>query len=116
MSTQIPVLEMLLRLLTATACGALLGLEREARGKAAGLRTFTMVSLGSASFTLLTVEFTYQMLEMVDRSPIYVSVGHKISLETSLELVRKTTLGGYLPEPLLKAHIAAKDLKSRSLL
>jgi deoxyribonuclease V len=56
------------------------------------------------------------MLEMEGRSPIYVSVGHKISLETSLELVRKTTLGGYLPEPLLKAHIAAEDLKSRSLI
>lgn len=55
-------------------------------------------------------------LEMEGRSPIYVSVGHKISLETSLEIVRKATLGGYLPEPLLKAHIAAEDLKSRSLL
>jgi len=56
------------------------------------------------------------MLEMEAHSSIYVSVGHKISLETSLELVRKTTLGGYLPEPLLMAHRAAEDLKSRNLL
>ncbi len=40
------------RLLLAAACGAFIGYEREHRGKAAGLRTYMLVSLGSALFVL----------------------------------------------------------------
>ncbi|MEX0776702.1 MAG: MgtC/SapB family protein [Phycisphaeraceae bacterium] len=47
--------EMLLRLLAAVALGSVIGWERESRRKPAGLRTHTMVSLGSAAFTLLAV-------------------------------------------------------------
>jgi putative Mg2+ transporter-C (MgtC) family protein len=41
-----------LRLLLASVFGALLGLERERVGKAAGLRTHTLVALGAALFTV----------------------------------------------------------------
>jgi putative Mg2+ transporter-C (MgtC) family protein len=41
----------IVQLLTATACGAALGWEREAQHKAAGLRTHMLVSLGAATFT-----------------------------------------------------------------
>lgn len=47
-------LEMLKRLILATALGMLIGVERERRGKQAGLRTFTLVTLGSALFTILS--------------------------------------------------------------
>ena len=40
-------------LLSAVLAGALLGLEREARSKPAGLKTHAMVALGAASFTLV---------------------------------------------------------------
>ncbi|MGV8840015.1 MAG: MgtC/SapB family protein [Bauldia sp.] len=40
--------EIFLRLLTASAAGALLGLDREMRGISAGLRTHAMASLSSA--------------------------------------------------------------------
>lgn len=43
------------RLLVATALGAVLGLEREARGQAAGLRTHLLVALGSCLFTVASV-------------------------------------------------------------
>lgn len=45
---------MALRLLAATILGAVIGLERERRGRPAGLRTLALVSLGSAGFTVVS--------------------------------------------------------------
>jgi len=45
------------------------------------------------------------------RAPIYVSVGNKISLKTSVDLARAMRLGGRLPEPLRLAHQASLDLR-----
>jgi putative Mg2+ transporter-C (MgtC) family protein len=45
--------EMLLRLLLAGACGALIGWQREKKDKSAGLRTHMLLALGSATFTLV---------------------------------------------------------------
>src|SRR5262249_3091479 len=44
----------LLRLALATVFGALVGLERERRERAAGMRTLALVSLGSALFMLIS--------------------------------------------------------------
>ncbi|RKH37142.1 MgtC/SapB family protein [Corallococcus sicarius] len=43
------------RLLLATFLGGVLGVEREARNQAAGLRTHTLVALGACCFTLASV-------------------------------------------------------------
>lgn len=40
--------DIVIRLLTALACGAVIGLNRDIRGKPAGFRTFGLVGLGSA--------------------------------------------------------------------
>ncbi|WP_372398342.1 MgtC/SapB family protein [Azospirillum sp. HJ39] len=48
--------EMGLRLLAAALCGAMLGLDREMRGKAAGLRTHTLISISCALTTLVAFE------------------------------------------------------------
>jgi len=45
--------EMLLRLVLAGACGALIGWQREKKDKAAGLRTHMLLALGSCTFTLV---------------------------------------------------------------
>jgi putative Mg2+ transporter-C (MgtC) family protein len=45
--------EVLLRLGAATAVGAVIGFDREIRGKPAGLRTVMLVALGAAIFVLL---------------------------------------------------------------
>ena len=48
-------IEMTLRILLAFALGALLGWERERAGRPAGLRTFMMVTAGSAAFTIVSI-------------------------------------------------------------
>lgn len=48
--------EMLVRVLLAIAFGAIIGWEREAAAKPAGLRTHIIISLGAAVFTLVTLE------------------------------------------------------------
>ncbi len=50
-----PYLEFTLRLLLALVLGALIGFERQWRQKTAGLKTNTLVSLGSAAYILLSV-------------------------------------------------------------
>jgi len=44
--------ELIARLLLAAVLGAVLGYERESRSKTAGLRTHTLVALGSATYTV----------------------------------------------------------------
>lgn len=47
------------RLGVAAVCGALLGIDREVRQKTLGLRTYMLVSLGSASFTIMVLEMVH---------------------------------------------------------
>ncbi len=49
----------------------------------------------------------------VPGKPIYVSVGHYVSLPTAVEIVRKSTIGGRIPEPLKRAHSAASQCKTQ---
>lgn len=42
------------RILLSTLVGAVIGFERELRGKAAGIRTYAIVAMGSCLFTLLS--------------------------------------------------------------
>ncbi len=44
----------ILKLLASVLVGALIGIEREYRSKSAGLRTFTLMCLGSTMFTMLS--------------------------------------------------------------
>jgi len=53
LNSEIPVLQMVIRLAAAAGFALLLGLERELRGKQAGLRTHMLVSLGSAGFMIM---------------------------------------------------------------
>ncbi|HEX5872371.1 MAG TPA: MgtC/SapB family protein [Longimicrobium sp.] len=52
LSTALPFLEIVLRLGAATLIGCALGLNREIRGKPAGMRTHALVALGTALVTL----------------------------------------------------------------
>lgn len=53
--------EVLLRLALAVLCGGLIGMERERRGRPAGLRTYTIVCLG-ATLTMLLSQYNAAML------------------------------------------------------
>ena len=54
--TPIPDAELIRRLLTAALLGAVLGFEREMKHKTAGLRTNILIAIGSALFTLMSLE------------------------------------------------------------
>lgn len=47
--------EFIIRILVATVLGAVIGLDREYRTKAAGFRTHVLVALGSALFMIISV-------------------------------------------------------------
>lgn len=49
-------LDLVIRLLLAAGLGAAIGLEREARRKPAGLRTNILIALGSALFTIVSID------------------------------------------------------------
>ncbi|ERP31940.1 MgtC/SapB family protein [Chitinivibrio alkaliphilus] len=55
-----PASEFLLRIATAFILGCFVGFERQYRQKFAGLRTHTLVSLGSAAFVLLSASLAAQ--------------------------------------------------------
>ena len=47
--------DFILKLVVSGMCGALIGWEREAREKAAGLRTHTLLAMGACLFTILSM-------------------------------------------------------------
>lgn len=51
-----PQFQIFLQLLLATILGGLVGLEREYKKKEAGLRTYSLVSLGAALFTIISFQ------------------------------------------------------------
>jgi putative Mg2+ transporter-C (MgtC) family protein len=51
-----PPIEVMLRLLLAAGLGAAIGVEREYRRKPAGLRTNILIALGSALFTMISIQ------------------------------------------------------------
>ncbi|MHA1785530.1 MAG: endonuclease V [Candidatus Helarchaeota archaeon] len=46
--------------------------------------------------------------------PIFISIGHKISLMTALEVTKKSIKNEKLPIPLTEAHKLANELKSKT--
>lgn len=61
-----PHVELALRLVGAAAAGAILGVEREAADKPAGLRTHILVSLGAACFVLTASSIAAEMTRTLD--------------------------------------------------
>jgi len=58
--------ESFLRLLAAFVAGALIGWDRETRGKPAGFRTLTLVSLSSAFFVTVVIEASLAYGQEID--------------------------------------------------
>jgi putative Mg2+ transporter-C (MgtC) family protein len=61
------------RLLVAALLGALLGLERSLAGKHAGMRTYALVSMGSALFVMVGVLASYQLSDFAGINPLQVA-------------------------------------------
>ncbi|MBU2091718.1 MAG: MgtC/SapB family protein [Alphaproteobacteria bacterium] len=55
-ATEMPTMIFLGRLLVAGLLGAIIGIERESKARAAGLRTHVLTSVAAATFAMLTAE------------------------------------------------------------
>ena len=47
------------------------------------------------------------------QKPVYVSVGHMVSLGTAIKIVKHCTRSSRIPEPILKAHEIANNMKQK---
>ncbi|GAB4394285.1 MAG: MgtC/SapB family protein [Kiloniellaceae bacterium] len=65
LQTNTPLYEIAISLLLAVIFGGAIGMDREFRQKAAGLRTHILVSLAAAIFTLITFEIFFEMQELM---------------------------------------------------
>lgn len=63
METEMSLLDMFSSLGVAAGLALVLGLERELRGKAAGLRSHMLVALGAAAFLIVGLEILYATAE-----------------------------------------------------
>lgn len=64
--------EFVWRLIIAVVLGGLLGLERSLAGKHAGMRTYALVSMGSALFTLSSIAASYQFAAFSSVNPLHI--------------------------------------------
>ncbi len=64
---------MVWRLVLAAALGAALGLERSLAGKHAGMRTYALVSTGSAMFVIIGVQASYQLSSFAGINPLQIA-------------------------------------------
>lgn len=60
----IDILDLLLRLMAAAGFGAIIGIEREAKARPAGLRTHMLTSLAAAVFTIMALELHNQVEQL----------------------------------------------------
>lgn len=81
-----------LKLFMATFLGAVIGFEREKKGKAAGLRTHAMVCLGSALVMIISTEIfdLYKDVASVDPSRIAAQVVTGIGFLGAGAIIRST--------------------------
>lgn len=63
------VYEVIFRLTLACILGGLIGLERESLNRPAGLRTYTLVCVGSALAMIVSLEMYYQYYQTVNADP-----------------------------------------------
>ena len=69
-----------MRLAVAVLLGALFGLERSLAGKHAGMRTYALVALGSALFTVVGVVAGYQLTSFAGTNPLQIAVSVVIGI------------------------------------
>jgi len=65
--------EFVTRLVIAAVLGGLLGLERSIAGKHAGMRTYALVSLGSALFVCMGTLASFQLTQFVSVNPLQLA-------------------------------------------
>lgn len=85
----------IIRLVLATVCGGIIGMERETKGHSAGFRTFTLVCIGSALATIVNL-YLWQQTGSADASRIPAGVVSGIGFlgVGTIIVTRKNTVKG----------------------
>ncbi len=65
--------EMILRMVIAMGLGILVGAQRSHIGKTAGMRTYALVAVGSALFTLISTTFAFRYADVFEVDPLRVA-------------------------------------------
>lgn len=67
---------------------------------------------GDSAEIIQDCEVLGKVLWLNEKKPIYVSIGHRITLDTAVKIVSESSVDGY-PEALRQAHKKAKDALNR---
>jgi len=67
------IIQLVIRLLTAAVLGAIIGFERESRGKGAGVRTHMLVAMGACLFILIS-KYGFEDSERFDAARVAAGV------------------------------------------
>ena len=92
--------QLLIRLLAAVVLGALVGLQRERAGKAAGLRTHILVALGTTMFVLassssgMSLEGVSRVIQGLATGIGFIGAGAILKLNDTREIQGLTTAAG----------------------
>ncbi len=63
-------IQIIFQLGLAVILGGIIGLEREYKGKGAGLQTYSLVTLGSCLFTIISNELFYSYIDLMNKPGI----------------------------------------------
>jgi len=92
--------KVLIRVIAAMIFGAAIGIERESAGKAAGVRTHMLVTLGTAIFVLVCVQYGFatdglsRVIQGIITGIGFVGAGSIIKLNDELDVRGLTTSAG----------------------
>lgn len=93
------------------ACQLGLAVNKPTIGVAKSLLLGTLRWMNDVAEVVVNGEVCGYAVKLGSR-PVYVSVGHKVSLATALKLVREFTRpGSRMPEPLLQAHRVCSEAR-----
>lgn len=70
---ELTILDVVIRLVLAVLLGALVGVERTLAGKNAGMRTYALVSMGSALFIIVSVMVSFQFINTAGFNPLFIA-------------------------------------------
>jgi putative Mg2+ transporter-C (MgtC) family protein len=87
-----------LRLCFAMLIGAIIGLERQIKNKPAGLRTHMLVSLGSAVFTLITIQINGPQVSPDSLSRVVQGITTGVGFLGAGEILRESSQSSKSPE------------------
>lgn len=70
---ELSTIDILIRLAIAIGLGGLVGVERTLAGKTAGMRTYALVSMGSALFVLISQIVSAQFINLTNFDPLRIA-------------------------------------------